>query len=647
LQRVFNVAYGEFVSAFPGYDVVKEGEYSRDLNGVINEPSQDNALFPSSSLLYVNTASLLLELFNGVEEVTSQDAHILRELLRSVENPDTLVVGFLNNRLWDFCQSDSPTLRELMGFCTRVASLGIALALYDRGLVDVASLQEVQSNFLYESMQMRVRKKYSYLIDDIDYTPSEEVMEQARKEADAKISDLKSKKVNVSRDGEKIVVTEWSLVEDDFAEELSEEEIEEYARKNDIDMSDPSGYRRAKFRCAGEKARKQYISQNLPSAIEIWDRDITFFTNELKVDWESLRAEETRFLLEEFVRLRNLWCEFDGSVGSDNVRQILGLALLKRIEMDRTELVRDLTISQKIDSAMRILNEFTTLQKDMLGSDLVSVASQEAVAKYVADCIDAGKPIQLNFPVCPTRWPKRLSYATPQERADFFDTNPVMADAVVLIMTTQEFARRLRRVGVEVKAHFVIFATDESDYIRIPEMDPWRMDLQTRQLLYRNLQRFQRNLGVFLKTALADGFGGCRLNIDSPCQNTSVIRRINKFEKGIAKEGRRLEVMKRLIEDRTSSRLAGFCKGGFYYSAAEALEVGEISREQARKMALRQIAAYRVQFQDLSADGIAVDNTTRADSQRMAMLRSDDVQPIINIYPCDRSSISKIFTPML
>lgn len=285
----------------------------------------------------------------------------------------------------------------------------------------------------------------------------------------------------------------------------------------------------------------------------------------------------------------------------------------------------------------------------MLGDSLSAISSRDRIKEYVERKSKEGGGIVFVIPVCPTRWPKRLLYDSTEERGKFYDSNPLLSDAADLLLRTQEFASQLKSAGVNFSFRFTIFATDETDYIGVKELDPWKKDEDTRNACFAELEAYRTNLDLLMNSALGEIYSGSLLNIsDASGQKTDVLKEITQYAIDLIDPT--TEEIK-LIEKMTLSRFKSFNDPrGFYYSAQQELPQVTFSMVDARSAAILQIATYRQQFKMMQDKGeaIAIDTATDASKLRMALLtRAAKTSRIINIYPSDRKGILKSCAPRL
>ncbi len=207
------------------------------------------------------------------------------------------------------------------------------------------------------------------------------------------------------------------------------------------------------------------------------------------------------------------------------------------------------------------------------------------------------------------------------ERGKFFESNPLLSDGIILLLNTQEFVLRMRQAGIDLEIDFTVFITDESDYIRVDALDPLRQDKETKEQMRQELEKFLDSFTEIVRAALGDQVRKISLNIgEELMQKSETIARIDEVAQDVLQSSNWLE--NEILERRTRSRLYSLnSPEGFYGSAAKALGIS-LSYDQARTMAARQIATYRLQYADMQGNGKAVAFDTSACPDRARMVSS-------------------------
>lgn len=551
--------------------------------------------------------------------------------------------------------SRNPEERQfrLFSLLTRVACYAVAISLTERGILEGNS----ESKFnLFESenkMKDVIRMGQEY-VPTIDIA-LDKFKESVRAKVETQVAKLKeSPMTKLSRDGNKIVINEWNDIEDKYAEVLTKGEIIDYAtnvlevdleREEDGDLK--RDWNRAKFGLASERAFSNIQNREMAESVlreqgKVFLDDVRYIFDKYPEFGESLSSEEQRSVIKSLIEIRNNCIKKDReSYSSPDMREMLVLSLLKSVEIANTAVI-ELQKSEKILKAEQILEEFSMSQKELFEEDFCSTNGVSEIKDYVEKQINANLPIEVFIPVCPTRWPKRLITESTRKKS-FFDSNIVLTDATVLMPVTQELARRFKEIGVPIKVNYQIFATDESDYIRIPEIDPWQKNEAERKLLYQDLKAFQKNFNMFAKASLGNSLGICDLNISEPSYQKSMKEEIDVYAEKLRTQSQTDEVLSWILDKISISRLNSFKPEGFYSCVSS-----EVTSEMAKRIAERQLATYRLQFKFLASKGIAVDNGN-AEKARMLFLAEDKNTRIMNIYPCPsmRNQIPNLYRPKL
>lgn len=551
--------------------------------------------------------------------------------------------------------SRNPEERQfrLFSLLTRVACYAVAISLTERGIIEANSKFKLN---LFESENkmkdvIRMGQEYVPMID----IALDKFKESVRAKVETQISKLKeSPMTKLSRDGNKIVIKKWNDIEDKYAESLTREEIMDYAtnvlginlsREEDGDLK--RDWNRAKFGLASECAFSDMQNKEMAESVlreqgKVFLDDVRYIFDKYPEFGERLSLEEQRGVIKSLIEIRNNCIEKDReSYSSSDMREMLVLSLLKSVEIANTTSI-ELQKPEKILKAQQILDEFSMSQKELFKESLCSTNGIFEIKDYVEKQINENLPIELFIPVCPTRWPKRLVVESSKKKS-FFDSNIVLTDATVLMPVTQELVRRFKEIGVPIKINYQIFATDESDYIRIPEIDPWQKNVVERKLLYQDLKAFQKNFTIFAKASLDNSLGICDLNIAEPLYQKYMEEEIDVYVEKLRTQSQTDEMLSEVLDRISISRLDSFKPEGFYSCVSS-----EVTPEMARRIAERQLATYRLQFKSLASKGIAIDNGN-AEKSRMWFLTDDKSTRIMNIYPCPsmRNQIPNLFRPKL
>jgi len=447
------------------------------------------------------------------------------------------------------------------------------------------------------------------------------------------IQGLKSQK----RGGRK---TAWSLIEDKYVENVTEQEAFKQALTINPQWEELDEYRRrgvlikTRFRLASQRAEEDMFNKKYSEAVKEYQsfvlrKDLEFIEWELRTSLTELSNESLTFLIRNFIEIRNKWLKSGGQKSPDDeLRWRILQPLLKKVRFNKEEDEIPLeNNSENLKRAISIIKRYTRTQNSEY-----TLINEKALKEYIYRCLSENKPIVFSAALCPTRWPKRLLYRTPKERAQFYDPNPWKADAVDLLPITQDLAFQLQSQGFKVKFEWAIFVSDEEDYIRFTSLNPWLQDRETKNLLRENVELFKENISALLMASLGDSFGGCKINILGSGQTKDEIEKIDNLCQSIKEEAKSNKSLRNLICEIAERRKSSFeDPNGFYNSAYSEVGGGLTSRDYGN-IALRYIATYRRQFLKY-LNGIRVDNSY-ATMARAFLLKKDGANfPVVNPFP--------------